>query len=263
MKKIVNLVTITGADDSVHPFDLASLSFKYPFVEWGILLSRSNMGTVRFPSENWLKELFEIYERMKFSAQSNKTPSFRLCGHLCGKWVREVCEGNWCWIDELDNVESMFDRIQLNFHAYVHNIETKLSFLEGFKDVRNRNRKFIFQLDDVNNGILDIVQKAGIPASPLFDTSGGIGRLPEKWPVARKGWCGYAGGLSPENLKEQMEKITEVAGEGPIWIDVETRVRSEDDSKFILSRVEDFLQAAEPWVIDTERKSNYVCMSDC
>ena len=36
---ILDRVTITGADDSIHVEQLAELSQAYPYVEWGILVS--------------------------------------------------------------------------------------------------------------------------------------------------------------------------------------------------------------------------------
>lgn len=50
---------------------------------------------------------------------------------------------------------------------------------------------------------------------------------------------GYAGGLGPENINEQLYRISSVA-KGPIWIDMETRVRSQYDLDF--DKVTDVLQ---------------------
>ena len=36
-------VTITGADDSVEPRALAELSEAFPFVEWGLLMSKGHV----------------------------------------------------------------------------------------------------------------------------------------------------------------------------------------------------------------------------
>jgi hypothetical protein len=36
-------VTITGADDAVDPEELLQIQQRYPFVEWGILLSRYSL----------------------------------------------------------------------------------------------------------------------------------------------------------------------------------------------------------------------------
>jgi hypothetical protein len=242
MKKIIKTVTITGADDSIHPKELLQLSDEFPFVEWGILFSKSSEGKNRYPSAAWQEKLREVWH-------DNHALSF--CGHICGRWVRDICDGFWTIYDEkkLD----MFQRFQLNFHAQVHSLN-KDNFIKGFSSPRiafsgqGTPRQFIFQLDDVNNGILDYAKEKGVNAVPLFDLSGGAGRLPEDWHRAT-GYSGYAGGLSPDNLTAQLELIEQVAGDGPIWIDTETRVRSENDQQFDLDKVRRFLEISKDWVI--------------
>jgi phosphoribosylanthranilate isomerase len=109
-------------------------------------------------------------------------------------------------------------------------------------------KQFIFQLDDVNNDLLGLAQANSVNAVPLFDLSGGNGILPEHWPKATKyGFCGYAGGLSPENLEEQLAIIDQCT-DGPVWVDAESMVRSNGDQQFDLEKVERFLQIAEKWV---------------
>ena len=54
MRKFVTKVTVTGADDSVDVDGLIDLSKEFPFVEFGILLSKSSAGSARFPSGLWL-----------------------------------------------------------------------------------------------------------------------------------------------------------------------------------------------------------------
>ncbi len=53
----IDKVTLTGADDSVRPAELVEISQQYPLVEWGILFSKSQQGTARFPHSigyrNW------------------------------------------------------------------------------------------------------------------------------------------------------------------------------------------------------------------
>lgn len=178
------------------------------------------------------------------------TDDLPLAGNLCGRWVRDICKGHWSFLDERPTIASKFRRFQLNFHAYRHKIVEE-DFIRGFSHPILHGRQFIFQLDDMNNSLLDVASDAGIDAVPLFDTSGGIGRLPDEWPAAHKGYCGYAGGLSPDNLSEQIPKIIAAAGSESIWIDVETHVRSQDDRQFDLQKVERFLSIAEPYVTRT------------
>lgn len=51
MKKFLTKVTVTGADDSTNIDEMFAIRDKFPFVEFGILLSErhSHAGTARFP----------------------------------------------------------------------------------------------------------------------------------------------------------------------------------------------------------------------
>ena len=233
----ITKVTITGADDSIRPTELIELSERFPFVEWGILLSKSSEGRTRFPSLDWMHLLGDI---------KRANPNMGLSGHLCGKWVRDLCNGQNEFGLDRPSLVAMFDRLQLNFHAYQHKIRP--AFIPALTELMD-GRQVIFQFDRVNDALLGEAFKAGINGVPLFDTSGGIGRLPDEWPIAIDGmYCGYAGGLGPDNLSEQIEKIELASSGQDIWIDMETRVRSDDDSLFDMSKVEACLKIAEHYV---------------
>lgn len=139
------------------------LTHKYPFVEWGILVSAKTQVT-RFPSDDWLDSLMTVRDDI---------PEMKLSCHVCGQWVREICF-NGRLDPRLEELWAMFQRVQLNFHAIVH----KVNAAAFVKVLSCPNKQFIFQLDDVNNLILEIAKEGGIDAVPLFDTSGGLGVLP-------------------------------------------------------------------------------------
>lgn len=235
-------VTITGADNSVAPSELALLSKKYPFVEWGILVSKKSIGQNRFPSLDWIKELGEIY-------RSN--PDMQLSCHVCGRWVNEILETGD--VDERTGFNfDMFDRVQLNTHGRVHE-----STIEAYKKLARFKHEYIFQYDTKNSHLIELAEKFNVKHSALFDVSGGNGILPKKWEAAKAN-CqfGYAGGLSPDNLEEQIPKILSASGGESIWIDMETYVRSDDDTKFDLEKVDKCLEIASKYVSDeTSQKS--------
>ncbi|MCL4404253.1 hypothetical protein M1432_02835 [Patescibacteria group bacterium] len=243
-EKIVRIVTVTGADDSIQPEELVEVADNFPFVEFGILLSSDPKGSTRFPSRAWLEELFSMQLHHML----------QLSGHLCGSWVKDLCLGSPRCFDELDELAFMFDRFQLNFHAVPHVLH-KEKFLRALLD-RCEGLDVIFQIDGVNDGIFDFAKtQDGILARPLFDLSGGTGVLPKEWPRQTDGYSGYAGGLSPNNLRGQMEKIEEVAS-WPIWIDAETRLRSENDALFDTGKVWNFLSVAQDWVNGQDRRDH-------
>ena len=239
MNQLLNKVTITGADDSVYPETLLQMSRVYPFVEWGILMSRSNEGSPRFPTQIWINELIQTIEPSPLGIP--------LSAHICGYWVRDICRGGLDLYYARKEMLRHFTRMQLNFHAITHTIEIK-PFIAALMNYRELGiKQFIFQLDGVNNDIFEQVHKRGINAVPLFDTSGGAGILPDKWVSLDNDYCGYAGGLSPDNLTEQLTKIAQVA-HYPIWIDVESNVRSFDDKALDLRQESRFLNVAKDWV---------------
>jgi hypothetical protein len=136
----------------------------------------------------------------------------------------------------------MFRRAQLNFHAETIPIVLR-NCLSALKHL---DRELIFQWDGVNNYLYAYARRAGIAVTPLFDLSGGAGVVPDEWPRPLENtWCGYAGGLGPENLQEELLRIAAVVGDRTIWIDTETRVRSNNDMQFDIGKVRTFLEIAK------------------
>jgi hypothetical protein len=241
---MITKVTITGADDSIVPKSLVDLSGKYAFVEWGILVSRKHFGIYRFPGMDWLKELCKLWIRN----------DMKLSCHLCGEYVRDLAKGGKQAINELGYMWDMFERVQINFHTIPHEFSPKLfDILMSYPE-----KEFIFQYDAVNDHIVEKAKDSGVDnCSILFDTSGGKGILPEAWPAPPE-WinCGYAGGISPDNIKTQMILIEDTVGRTKTWIDMETHVRSDNDARFDLGKVEQCLKIADEF-IPSEYKNIY------
>ncbi len=228
-------VTITGADDSSDCVELADLSAEFPFVEWGILVSKSSEGHYRFPSRKWINRFCGVALDHKLN----------LSTHVCGRWVREMFVGEVDWMD-LPDVIQVSQRVQINTHAQPHASTTGMIASLGMCDsvgiARATPREFIFQWDGINNHLTFAAHAYGLKVSALFDTSGGAGVLPGDWPhPAKEFWCGYAGGLAPENVMAQIGKVEQVC-EGPYWIDMERRVRVEDASRLDMTKVRSVLE---------------------
>ena len=94
----------------------------------------------------------------------------------------------------------------------------------------------------------------GLNAVALFDHSGGKGRVPRHWtPIPHQEvFTGYAGGLGPDNLADELKRIHDAVGEATIWIDLETKVRSDDDKVFDLDKVRRCYDIARPYVCPVE-----------
>lgn len=260
---MIDRVTITGADDSIRPEELISLTEQFPFVEWGILASENNTikagGSNRYPSPRWISDLQGVAE------STGALPQLAL--HINGRWVRDMLLGN---LSLPTNLLHCFRRVQLNFHAERTACEPE-KFARILKSTVFAGREFIFQLDGANGNrhLESAYEEEVYGCVGLFDESGGAGILPDGWPkpiytevtpgehgegVEYHAYHGYAGGLGPDNLREQIPFILEAAAgtehtqEGRIWIDMETRVRSRNDQQFDLKLVRRCLEIASEFV---------------
>lgn len=240
-------ITVTGADDTVDPAKLLDLGEKYPLAEFGILFGNYKWVD-RFPSDKWLHAL-------RKAIVGRKTLP-RLSCHLCGCWAEQFLTREAPFIPDGD----LWQRIQVNTHGEAHPV-VLTHLLRTLNNLQVRGGvEVIFQRDIQNDPIFDYVLSQSLAGarkynvSTLFDLSHGAGVLPNVWPRPIDGArCGYAGGLSPANVSDQLDKIAEAGSKdfGPvtdsIWIDAETRLRSDGGSSFDLAKVEEFLARATLW----------------
>lgn len=223
-------LTITGADDQTDIADMVELSGDFPFLEWGILTIGTDVPRARFPSEDWIRALANHPARV----------NMHVSAHLCGPPVTQILDGD----ANLANMPALAldaDRIQINTHGEMYLSHT--SFCDYLADLCSVGKQIIFQLDGVNNHYMIVAGARGLNCTGLVDLSHGAGILPERWPESRA-FIGYAGGLGPDNLAEQLPLIDEVAKAG-YWIDMETRVRTAEILD--LCKVRAVCEIAEPF----------------
>jgi hypothetical protein len=241
---MLKTVTVTGADESISPWELVPIAEQYPFVEFGILANGSLASRSRFPAAKaWIEDLHIVKERH----------GLKLASHLCGRLAREFLVGEHVPIDF-----ALYGRYQINTHGVLHPFDhAKLRSTVNF--LTRGGSQVIFQGDDVNTRAMlacrgpsphcDHHSNRDLDVAVLFDLSHGGGVLPDTWPAPLDGIpCGYAGGLSPENVSGQIVEILKAAGDVDSWIDAETYLRSPDDLVFDLGKVRRFLDAASPHV---------------
>lgn len=233
----LKMVTLTGADDTVQPQQLFELSNYYPFVEWGILLSRNAAGGPRFPTQRWLAQLANL-------EMDNYGFEMHYAGHLCGAFVREILMGDLSLRNKIGGSWGIFDRVQINTHAQPHDFNAP----NMVTALHREEKEFIFQHDGVNEAILPSVT-GGLTCSTLFDLSHGAGVLPAEWPRPLPGVkCGYAGGLSPTNIREQLDRIAAQAGDAEVWVDMETHLRGSNGQTFDLGKCREVLEICKDFI---------------
>ncbi len=238
----LNRVTITGADDFSDIPEMLELSKKYWFLEWGILVSKRQTGTSRFPTIKWINDFTAAVKDCRYP--------IKVSMHICGRWVREILLGT-CDVRELPTCLDIAQRIQLNTHAQVHESTVRMLQALSLLDIPHYSKEFIFQADGVNEHLAQVALSGAFNTSLLFDKSGGAGILPDSWPLQVPHMrCGYAGGLGPDNVEAQIRKIESLATK-PYWIDMEKKVRTSDDSKLDMDAVRTVLQASEKYATRT------------
>lgn len=230
---MLKMVTLTGADDSIGGHagldKMIEISAEFPFVEWGILIgSGSSCSRERFPSASLFAKL--AGRRSQFEAMK-----INLSLHLCGDVLRSMMDFGRLLLPTFVPW-GMFQRVQLNWHGFGVPAVKWRNVIEALGELgRVMPGKFseaIFQLDGVNDYLFESFDPEGQPGfvrpvlSGLFDRSHGAGVTPDKWPAPfeNQTWCGFAGGLGPGNITEELERIAAVAGERPFWVDMETRL---------------------------------------
>ena len=222
---MLNRVTFTGVDDRTNIEDLVYLTNKYPFVEFGILVSKngSNSGDInRYPNLTILKRL--------------KNKGLNLSCHICGSIARQIVQKNdWSELEKLLGKDiEVFNRFQLNVCG-IHKFSKGITFRE--------DKEFIIQLK--NDLSLYDYYKDLPNVFGFQDNSGGVGKFEDNWLDSDR-YFGYAGGLSVENVEKVIEDLIIVNNDN-FWIDMETSVRMND--WFDTKKCEEVLKICEKFFV--------------
>ena len=228
---MIERVTFTGADNSVHPVELAQISEAYPWVEWGILFPSGTQGYGRFPNFNWVSELEKIKKTL---------PTMNLSMHLCEPMVYQlVTEGLPLEkIMKEHSIPNIFSRAQINTHGMTYRIND--AFIEEMG--RHPEIEFILQVDEGNHFMYDLELEN---VAVFQDFSSGAGVFENSWLDFGDRKYGYSGGLNINTLPLAIE-VWDKRDKTINWIDMETGVRTK--GKFDLAKVREVIEYIEPYI---------------
>ena len=228
-------ITISGTNEHTNVEDLAVLLFKYPVAEAGIQVSgeKCSYGSPRF---EWIMSLYRFLNKNKMRVN--------VALHLNKDWVEQFCAGEV--VPELKellklryyNGEKFIKRVQLNFKI---GREKTPEFETLYKMIREYGEhRFISSYNKENAPLIDKLYQSGLMFDNLFDSSFGKGIEPtsRELPVYYGILQGYAGGLGPDNIAEELRKLKAI--DGDIYIDAQKKL--EDEMEHLdLEKAKDFI----------------------
>jgi hypothetical protein len=211
--------TLTGVDGQTRIDDLRVLSDTFPHAEFAVLFSPERSGQQhRFPTVQQIQTMLDA-------------GPLRWAIHLCGRavpdFIRAAVSGN-----RSGQTQDAFrlathpsvSRIQLNFAFR----RAKFSISELDCAIQSLAIPVITQEHRANEGVSLSIKAPNHQV--LFDASGGRGIETSAWLSPLEGkLCGFAGGLGPETLPCALPAIKQACAGQPFWIDMETRIRDEND----------------------------------
>ena len=235
-----------GADDSIHPHQLAILSYTYPTVEFGILFRPDKEGTPRYASQPWVEQLRTTVHHMKDVSGH----TMKLAAHLCSSRVNDLLDGKN--IDFLHYVVSVgFQRVQINATAVngvntlhlTESVPTLWCIIQEFQQL-----EFILQKNNETKPLWEPIEtllstnRDISNVSMLLDESKGTGMVssisscPKPSVFYR---TGYAGGIGPNSVSDVLQSIINhidsvvnecveeaTNSQTQFWIDMESSLRS-------------------------------------
>lgn len=223
--RLPEFITFTGLDDRTDLVRAEELAKQYP-IEYGVLFSSSNKDS-RYPSQQGVKEILKM----------DCKKSAHLCGSVSTAFRKGIFYGEG---SQFDVPLHGFDRVQINCRSselipeVSHSFKFARSVLDIIPIYQSRSEYF----------------PAGNLALPLFDMSGGRGKLPaEIPPLLADHLVGYAGGMGPDTVADYLAKIASATYANELgsrseqtehdykfWIDMEGQIRT--DGWFDLDKVQ-------------------------
>lgn len=182
------------------------------------------------------------------------TPDINIALHLNKDWVEDFCAGKIP--PELETFLALshpdgspkIKRIQLNFKIGREKKPDLYTLLSTMR--RYARHDFILSYNDSNQDFIRQIRESGFKIGALlYDSSFGEGIAPSKRPapVFNDVYQGYAGGLSPDNVVAELEKIDTVVPPGKsFFIDAEGKLKGED-GHLSLEKCKIFLTRAYAW----------------
>ena len=225
----IKFITCSGANETTDIVSLLALAEKFPIVEFGIQVSgeKCHYGSQRF---KWINDL------AGYAAQQKVVLNIAL--HVNRSWAEECGQGNItrALADLLDLKDCHGDffakRIQFNFKIGRDKAPDKAKLAALINSLKGR--RCILSYNESNKDLIQTLYREGVVFDCLYDESFGEGIAPKdrKAPAFIEAVQGYAGGISPDNVRKTLNEIYQSWYASPntagIWLDAEGMLKGEN-----------------------------------
>lgn len=247
---MLKTITVSGANEYTDAKEVIKLIYSFPKAELGIQVceKKGGFGTARYW---WIQNLYQLLY--------NNPLTSKIALHVNSDWVERFCQGDvpadLKAMLNLKNAvgEPFIGRVQLNFKIGREKTPDLEKLLQAMAECQGPGKeeihRFILSYNSANAEFIQQMYDRKVKFDLLFDDSHGEGVLAEtyKKPVYRKVMQGYSGGLSPENVIEQLWLISKSVPVGTeFYIDAEGRLKG-DDGHLSLKKSEEYLKNASSW----------------
>ena len=201
------------------------------------------------PRLDWIREL------TAYLKENNIAINAAL--HVNRTWVENLCHGIIVpELQELIELQDIYDlplfkRLQLNFKIGRDDVREDCdnTLIELQRLIR---RRFILSYNPSNERIIRQLYLKGLHFDCLYDSSFGSGIMPSfrQAPAFADILQGYAGGIKPENVAAELNKIAVAvknsATLGNVYIDAQKGLEDEN-THLSLQKSHQYLSAAQKW----------------
>lgn len=255
---VVNYVTCSGTNEFTDIKEMCELMNAYPLSEIAVQVSekQSPAGSARL---DWVRALAAYLTENQLSINAAL--------HVNRTWVEEMCRGIVVpELQELIEMQDIYDlplfkRIQLNFK--LGRDEVREDCDDTLVGLQHRlSRRFILSYNESNKRIVHQLYLKGLRFDCLYDSSFGAGIAPDtrKAPVFTDIVQGYAGGISPDNVVAELEKIASAVENSPttgnVYIDAQKGLEDEQ-THLSLEKCHRYLDAVDKWYRNYRWKKEY------
>ncbi|MBQ8482036.1 MAG: hypothetical protein IJ532_05830 [Alphaproteobacteria bacterium] len=243
----LKFITCSGCNETTSIPELLNLLNEFPRAEIGVQVSnkKAAYGTPRY---DWIYSLWGLL--------LHRRTTINAALHVNLQWVEDFGQGivapeleEFLLFDYNDD-SPFFQRVQLNFKIG----REKTPDIDKLEKVIRRfpRHRFILSYNQSNKRLIQELYIRNVKFDCLFDESFGAGIVPatRDEPAFIDVLQGYAGGITPDNVEQELHKIAQTNKKGycmqDVYIDAHKGLEDEF-THFDINKCRAYLTNAENW----------------